>query len=69
MSKSLTGVMISFVVFKDDNIVGHGYAIYHNGKLSQPFLVSNDTGERLPEDWYKLMTIEHQLVVVNETIQ
>jgi hypothetical protein len=67
--KSQTGLMIEFQVFDmTGQHIGRGYAIWKDGALYEPTLVSND-GEKLPSDWYSLVHDIQYLIIVPERIQ
>lgn len=60
--------MTTFLVFKDNERVGIGYAIWYDGRMGEPTLIGDD-GTELNPDWYQILPTEQRLVVLTETIQ
>ena len=68
-SQNYTAVLIMVVVTdKRGNEMGSGHIIHYDGGLSEPWLVDKD-GNELHDGFYDIYMKEHNLVVVNESIQ
>ena len=52
-TRSMTGVLRHFLVYKGPIIVGKGWTVLTERGFDIPTLFNNE-GERLPEDWYTL---------------
>lgn len=61
--------MSKVLAFNCGICVGHGYIIFHNGRIYAPDLYALDGGE-LPEGGYNLQIQDEQrIIVINKTIQ
>ena len=70
-SQTMTGVLRRFLVYKGPIIVGKGYVVLWQDKMSIPVLEDN-SGEALSQDWYTLVpdmdVLQDTLVVIGRGI-
>lgn len=69
LSANRTVLLMRLVVYEGGMRVGSGWTLFDNEYGQQAPTMISDNGEVLPEGWYSLHVLSHEIALLNETVQ